>query len=145
MDYRDIEWFALEMNSDHFVVFEIASKCVCIYVYYCLVASHFLLFYDPMDYSLPGSSVHSISQARILEWVAIPFSRDLPDPRMDPESLALAGNSLPLNHLGSLCMYVCVYVYTHTSLINEFYQISVYPGNKSVLLLITIISNTASK
>ena len=29
---------------------------------------------DPMDCSLPGSSVHGISQARILEWVAIPFS-----------------------------------------------------------------------
>ena len=28
-----------------------------------------------MDYSLPGSSVHGISQARILEWVAIPFSK----------------------------------------------------------------------
>ena len=26
MDYRDIEWFALEMNKDHSVVFEIASK-----------------------------------------------------------------------------------------------------------------------
>ena len=31
---------------------------------------------DPMDCSLPGSSVHGILQARILEWVAIPFSRD---------------------------------------------------------------------
>ena len=30
---------------------------------------------DPMDYSLPGSSVHGILQARILEWVAILFSR----------------------------------------------------------------------
>ena len=30
---------------------------------------------DPMDYSLPGSSVHGILQARILEWVAISFSR----------------------------------------------------------------------
>ena len=29
---------------------------------------------DPMDYSLPGSSVHGISQARILEWVAISYS-----------------------------------------------------------------------
>ena len=29
---------------------------------------------DPTDYSLPGSSVHAILQARILEWVAIPFS-----------------------------------------------------------------------
>ena len=30
---------------------------------------------DPVDYSLPGSSVHGILQARILEWVVIPFSR----------------------------------------------------------------------
>ena len=30
---------------------------------------------DPMDYSLPGSSVHGIFQARILEWVTISFSR----------------------------------------------------------------------
>ena len=30
----------------------------------------------PMDYSLPGSSVHGILQIRILEWVAISFSRD---------------------------------------------------------------------
>ena len=30
---------------------------------------------DPMDWSLPGSSVHGILQARILLWVAISFSR----------------------------------------------------------------------
>ena len=30
---------------------------------------------DPMDYSQPGSSVHGIIQARILEWVAMPSSR----------------------------------------------------------------------
>ena len=33
------------------------------------------LFYDPMDCSPPGSSVHGISQARILKWVAIPYSK----------------------------------------------------------------------
>ena len=32
-----------------------------------------LTLYDPMDCSLPGASVHGIFQARILEWVAIPF------------------------------------------------------------------------
>ena len=32
-------------------------------------------FCDPINYSLPGSSVLWISQARILEWVVIPFSR----------------------------------------------------------------------
>ena len=30
---------------------------------------------NPMDYSLPGSSVHGILQAKILQWLAIPFSR----------------------------------------------------------------------
>ena len=49
---------------------------------------------DPVDCSLPSSCVHGILQARILEWVALPFSRDHPDPRIEPESLmspALAG------------------------------------------------------
>ena len=36
---------------------------------------------DPMDYSLPGSSVHGILQARILGWVAVPFSRGSSQPR----------------------------------------------------------------
>ena len=35
----------------------------------------------PMDCSLPGSSVHGILQARILEWVAVPFSRGSSQPR----------------------------------------------------------------
>ena len=43
---------------------------------------------DPLDYSLPGSSVHGILQARILEWVtATPSSRDLPSPGIKPSSL----------------------------------------------------------
>ena len=33
------------------------------------------ILWDPMDYSLPGSSVHGIFQARVLEWVAISFCR----------------------------------------------------------------------
>ena len=39
----------------------------------CLVAQLCLTLCHPMVYNLPGSSVHGISQARILEWVAIPF------------------------------------------------------------------------
>ena len=38
------------------------------------VAQSCLTLSDPMDYSLPGSSVHEISQARVLEWGAIAFS-----------------------------------------------------------------------
>ena len=46
---------------------------------------------DPMDCSPPCSSVHGILQARILQWVAISFSRDCPDPGIEPTSSALAG------------------------------------------------------
>ena len=38
------------------------------------VAQSFPTLSDPMDYSLPGSSVHGIFQARVLEWGAIAFS-----------------------------------------------------------------------
>ena len=44
-----------------------------------------------MDCSLPDSSVRGILQSRILEWVAISFSRDLPDPGIEPTSPALTG------------------------------------------------------
>ena len=49
---------------------------------------------DLMDCSLPGSSVHGILQARILEWVAFRPPEDLPNPGIEPVSLrssALAG------------------------------------------------------
>ena len=38
---------------------------------------------NPVDCSPPGSSVHGISQARILEWVAIPSPGDLPYPEIE--------------------------------------------------------------
>ena len=47
-----------------------------------------------MDFNPPGSSVHGISQARVLEWVAISVPGDLPDPGlelMSPASPAMAG------------------------------------------------------
>ena len=45
-----------------------------------LVTQLCLTLCDPMDCSPPGSSVHGIFQARILEWVAIFFSNYLPKP-----------------------------------------------------------------
>ena len=50
---------------------------------------------DPMDLSPLGSSVHGILQARILDWVAIPFSGDLPDLEIEPGSPAVQADSLP--------------------------------------------------
>ena len=55
---------------------------------------------DPMDCSLPGSSVHGILQARTLEWIAMPPPGDLPDPGIEstsPAGPALQVDSLPLS------------------------------------------------
>ena len=52
--------------------------CVCVCV---LVAQWCLTLCDPLDCSPPGSSVHGILQAGILEWVAIPYSRRSSQPR----------------------------------------------------------------
>ena len=49
---------------------------------------------NPMDCSLPGSTIRGIFQARILEWVAIPSPGDLPDPRIELGSPALPAYSL---------------------------------------------------
>ena len=47
-----------------------------------------LTVYNPMDCSPPGSSVHGILQARILEWLPLPTPGDLPNPGIEPASLA---------------------------------------------------------
>ena len=49
---------------------------------------------DPVDSSPPGSSVHGILQARILEWVAFPSPGDLPDPGIEARSPALQADAL---------------------------------------------------
>ena len=53
-----------------------------------------------MDCSPPGSSVYGVLQARILEWVAIPFSSDLPNLGIEPRSPALQEILYQLNHQG---------------------------------------------
>ena len=59
--------------------------CVCVYM--CLVAWLCLTLCNPLDYSPPGSSLHGIVQARILEWVAISTPEDLSHPGIKPKSL----------------------------------------------------------
>ena len=80
--------------------------CVCIYIYIythihstvLLLFSHCVqLFCDPMDHSSPGSSAHGISQARIVVWVAISFSRG----SSQPMSPALAGRFFTTEPQGS--------------------------------------------
>ena len=47
----------------------------------CLVTQSCPILCNPMDCSPPGSSVHGILQARILEWIVIPFSRGSSQPK----------------------------------------------------------------
>ena len=54
---------------------KVIDMCVCQVLHLCLALC------DPVDCSPPGSSVHGILQARLLEWVAKPFSRGSSRPR----------------------------------------------------------------
>ena len=57
----------------------------------CLVSQLSLTLCDPMDCSPPGFSVHWILQARILEWVVVPFSRESSQPRDQTQVSCFAG------------------------------------------------------
>ena len=60
--------------------FAATTQLLNIQALHALVVQPCLILWDLMDCSLSDSSVQGILQARILQWVAIPFSRELPDP-----------------------------------------------------------------
>ena len=85
-------WGLLHLHSQETLI------CVC------LVAQSCLTLWPTGLCSLPGSSVHVILQARILEWVPFPSPGDLPDPGIkteSPVSLALQADSLPNKPFGN--------------------------------------------
>ena len=85
--YNSKDMEATEMFTDRWM-----DKAAVVHKYngiLCLVAQSCLALWDVMDCSPSGSSVHRIFQARILEWVAISFSR---------------GSSLPRNWTGISCI-----------------------------------------
>ena len=82
--------------------------CCC-----CLVAESSLTLCDSMDCSPPGSSVHAVSQARLLEWVAGSPSRGSPSSGVElvsPACPALAGRFFTTEPPGKPSM-ICTYVY----------------------------------
>ena len=58
------------------------------------VAQSCLTLCDPTDCSMPGSSVHGLLQSRILEWVAVPFSRQSSQPRDRTQVSHIEGESV---------------------------------------------------
>ena len=84
----------------------LAKPCVCVYVCVCMplrLAGTILC--EPVGSSLPGSSVHDIFQARILEWISILSLGDLSDQASKPHLLCLLhwqADSLPVYDLAIL-------------------------------------------
>ena len=74
----------------------------------CSVAQSCLTLYDPVDCSPPGSSVHGILQARILEWVAVSSSRGSSRPGIEPHLLHLPHGQVDstLCHLEACCCVI---------------------------------------
>ena len=79
-----------------------ASTKIDVKVMLELVTESCLTLCDPMGCSPPGSSVHGILQARILEWVAISFSRGSSQSRDRAQVFHIAADSLPTEPPGML-------------------------------------------
>ena len=69
--------FCLNMSSNAFQVSHSQQSFEIQLLSTCEVAQSCPTHCDPMDCSLPGSSIHGIFQARVLEWGAIAFSDPL--------------------------------------------------------------------
>ena len=73
-----------------------------------LVIQSRLILCDPVDCSLPGFSVHGILQTRILEWVAISFSRGSSgSPALKADSLPAEPRGKPKNYLAAKSLQSC--------------------------------------
>ena len=81
-----------------------------IYIYPCVCVLVTVTLCDPMDCSPPDSSVYGILQARILEWVAIPFSKVSSQPRNWTQVFCIAGRFFTIwaTREASSIVYACV-------------------------------------
>ena len=77
-----------------------------------------------MDCNSPGSSVHGISQIRILEWIATPSPGDLPDPGIEPGSPELEGAPI-LSQFGEKNSEMFSFCFMKIIWISEIYKLSI--------------------
>ena len=87
--------------------------------YACEVAQSCLTLGDSMDCGLPGFSIHGIFQARILDWVAISFSRGSSRPRDWTQVSHIAGRCFTIWAIREglvmhIYIYTHIYIYIHT-------------------------------
>ena len=89
---------------------------ICVYIYMkvkVLVVQLCPTLCDSMDCSLSGSSVHGIVQARILEWVAIPFSRGCSQPRDQTWVSCIAGRFFTIYTQTHTYIYILFWILFH--------------------------------
>ena len=86
---------SLTIVSPMYLLFQLATPKRLI-PFFCLLSVKLLSRVQP--FAIPwtvGSSIHRIFQATVLEWVAISFSRDLPNPGIEPRFPSLQADALP--------------------------------------------------
>ena len=107
-----------------------------------LVTHLCLTLYDPMDSSLPVSSVHVILQARILEWVVISFSRGSSQPRDQTQVTHIAGRLFTdWAPRKAFCVSLKTFIIVRVSrTYNRFY--ATWIGDHYLLPLLLLINNT---
>ena len=95
------------VRGSHTCVSPDMSRMECLL--FCLVTKSRATLCNPMAYSLPGSFVHGASQTRILEWVAIPFSRASSQSRDQTCISCIAGGFFTTEPPGKLSIcYFCL-------------------------------------
>ena len=115
-----LEWVAIPFfrgssrPRDRTQVFCIAGRFFTV-----LVAQSCLTLCNPMDCSMPASSVHGIFQARLLEWVAISFSRGSSRPRDRTQVSSIPGRCFNLwaialkpncvTYINFKCVYIIIF------------------------------------
>ena len=77
-EFKNLPKFPQQSQGLNLQLSDPTAHIFLLFLIVILLLSHVWLFCDPLDYSPLGSSVHGIFQAKILQWVAISFSRVLP-------------------------------------------------------------------
>jgi len=119
----------------------ILHACVCVHAC-CVHSQSYLTLCDPVDCSPPGSSVHGISQVRILEWVAISCSRRSSQPKnwtwVSCPS-CIGGRILHhLRYLGRPYTFVRTYIYIYMYKFSEPFPLLIITNTEYISLCYTV-------
>ena len=104
------------------------------------------ILWDPMDCNLSGCSVHGIFQARVLEWIAISFSRGSSRPRNRTWVSCIAGRHFTIwaTRETNVLWIICYFCRTKTSVTDQAMRITYKHTHTHTYIYIHIFSHTPS-